>query len=84
MGGQAVASVDDERSAIAALKDGALQPGRRQAAGLSGEECSALVSLLIEADSFISHMRHRGSWPSARDDDTTEVDALIGRLRRAS
>lgn len=41
---------------------------------------SAIRSLLVEADSFISHMRHRGSWPG----DEHEVDSLIGRLRRAS
>jgi hypothetical protein len=40
--------------------------------------------LLVEADSFISHMRYRGSWPTAREGDLTEVDRLIGRLRTAS
>lgn len=70
-----------ERDAIALLKEGA--QNIIGSAEPSPAECSALLSLLIEADSFISHMRHRGSWPSARD-DTTEVDALIGRLRRAS
>lgn len=36
--------------------------------------------LLVEADSYISHMRHRGSWPG----DDFDVDRLIGRLRKAS
>lgn len=76
-----MADVASERDAILLLKSGAedLVGG----ADLEAAECSALLSLLIEADSFISHMRHRGSWPSERH-DTTEVDALIGRLRRAS
>lgn len=37
-------------------------------------------SLLVEADSYISHMRHRGSWPG----DDFDVDRLIGRLRDAT
>jgi len=34
--------------------------------------------LLVEADSFISHMLYRGSWPGERWD----VERLIGRLRK--
>jgi len=36
-----------------------------------------LRSMLVEADSFISHMHHRRSWPG----DSYEVERLIGRLR---
>lgn len=73
-----MADLADERNAIALLKDGVQDI--IGGAPLSAGECSALLSLIIEADSFISHMRHRRSWPG----DLTEVDALIGRLRRAS
>lgn len=47
---------------------------------LTKVEASALLSLLIEADAFISHMRYRRAWPG----DSQEVDALIGKLRQAS
>lgn len=36
--------------------------------------------LMVEADSFISHMLYRGSWPGERWD----VERLIGRLRKES
>lgn len=37
-----------------------------------------LRALLIEADAYVSHMHHRGSWPGTSFD----VERLIGRLRR--
>ena len=78
MGGEAVADLAGERSAIELLKrsEGDLLGG----AILNEAEAAALLSLLVEADAFISHMRHRRSWPG----DQAAVDALIGRLRRAS
>lgn len=36
--------------------------------------------LMVEADSFISHMLYRGSWP----DERHGVERLIGRLRKES
>lgn len=39
-----------------------------------------LTNLLIEADSAISHLHHRKSWPL----DSYETDRLIGHLRKAS
>jgi hypothetical protein len=39
-----------------------------------------LRKLLVECDSAISHLHHRGSWPLGRH----ETDRLIGRLRRES
>ena len=41
-------------------------------------EISRLRSLLVEADSEISHMLYRRSWAT----DESEVKALIGRIRK--
>jgi hypothetical protein len=45
---------------------------------LTKAEAAALLSLLIEADSFISHMQYRSR------SDVNDVDRLVGKLRRAS
>jgi len=47
---------------------------------LTKAEAQAILSLLIEADSAISHQHYRGIWPL----DRFETDRLIVRLRRAS
>lgn len=44
------------------------------------ESHEELRALTVEAESFISHMVHRGSWP----EDRYVVERLIGRLRAAS
>jgi len=47
---------------------------------LTKTEAQAILSLLIEADSAISHQYYRGVWPL----DRYKTDRLISRLRRAS
>ena len=69
-----------EIGAVAELKRYAADDAGTQSY-LTKAEASALLSLLVEADSYISHMVYRGSWPDA---GTNDVQALIGRLRRAS
>lgn len=51
----------------------------RERRGEPPDERGELRRLAVDADAFISHMRHRGNWPG----DEREVDALIGRLRNA-
>jgi hypothetical protein len=51
---------------------------RRELAVEGLQSLDELRKLLVEADSFISHMLYRGSWPSERWD----VERLIGRLRK--
>jgi len=46
---------------------------------LANAICELLRPLLIEADSAISHMHYRGTWPL----DRFETERLIARLRGA-
>lgn len=71
---------DAEIGAVAELKRYAAEDVGTQSY-LTKAEASAVLSLLVEADAYISHMVYRGSWPDA---GTNDVQRLIGRLRRAS